>query len=114
MRNTIQNFFNLERTGDRYRVADYLKEFFNILIEETDSKYKENSMLNEEIMYVGFIILASRMMNKQMKAYEVLDILEAVDFRKDDAIWKEFEIVDSKLNVKDSIENMEKLIDNLI
>lgn len=114
LRNTIQNFFNLERTGDRYRVADYLKEFFNILIEETDSKNKENSMLNEEIMYVGFIILASRMMNKQMKAYEVLDILEVVDFRKDDDIWKEFEIVDSKLNVKNSIENMEKLIDNLI
>lgn len=103
--NTINEEFSLERMYDVHRVGDYLEKFFDILLGyyeeqfiEKPLEYKSKTLLVENNIFIGYIILAKRMYEKGIDAVKVIDYLKNIDFNKDNKLWKKLNILDDKGN----------------
>lgn len=115
LRKAIDDNFDLERTRDMYDVSDYLIEYFNVLLsyyeEEFTEKYheyKEASLINDNNLFLGYIILASKMKENDIDAKKVRNYIKNIDFSRDNPLWKELDVLDDKgrltRNAKSGIE----------
>jgi hypothetical protein len=105
----IDTQFDLEKMINVYKVRDYLTKFFNILLETFDdqflinpNKYRNTSLINNNNIFVGYIVLARRMMDMKLEPYEIVRIVESIDFNKTAKHWIESGIVDDKGRITDT------------
>lgn len=105
---TIDEEFTMETKADAMDVGDYLCEFFNYLIGSFSNEfikqydeYKENSLINDNNMFAGYIVLARRMQEENLKISALKKILNNIDFNKENPLWVELGILDNgKLTIK--------------
>jgi hypothetical protein len=100
---SIEKYFNLDRKIDTVEVSEYLQEFFEMLFEYYQNEFIENfqeikkkSMLVENLTFAGYIILASRMREQDISPSKIKKYIENIPFDKDDGLWQELDILDSK------------------
>ncbi|MCA1027001.1 hypothetical protein LCM23_12945 [Cytobacillus kochii] len=97
---TIDDEFNLEKMLDVYKVSGYLIKYFNILMGTFESEFNSNytevrkkSLINSSVMFVGYLILARRMMDRKMDEVKVIDIVSSLNFDRDNPMWQEIGVV---------------------
>lgn len=116
LRNAISNNFDLSRKINVYETTDYLTEFFEVLLSYYENeftteydKYKKESLISDNNMIGGFILLASRMKNNNIEARHVRKYIQNIDFSRNNPKWRELDILDEKFNLtknaKQNIEN---------
>jgi hypothetical protein len=113
--NSIEKNFDLSRTIDRVETFDYLKEFFSTMFDYYQDEFttnfkdtKNTSLLVDNNMFAGYIILASKMKYKGIEPSQVYKYLKNIDFSKTNPLWRELDVLDEKgrltRNAKQGIE----------
>lgn len=99
---------------DHDDVTDYLIEFFNKLVKsfinEFDKKIEktsENSIINHDKMFAGYVELAKRMRDENISLRKLSKIINPKEFDIDNKLWEEKGI----LNNKKMTRNVEKKIE---
>jgi hypothetical protein len=113
----IDEQFELKTRIDAEDVADYLIEFFNFLLGSYPDEFlnkinetRENSLINDNNMFIGYIVLARRMFESDIRAKEIRKIIKNIDFSKENPIWQD-SIVDDKGNLLET-NKVRKVIKN--
>lgn len=102
MADYIDSEFDIKNRGMAADIGDYLTDFFNFLlstVDVNDDSIRKNSLILENSMFIGHIIIAKRMYESGMKARDIRKIIKTIDFSKENPIWKEVGILDSKNNL---------------
>jgi hypothetical protein len=76
-------------------IGSYPEEFINN-IEET----RKTSLINDNNMFIGYIVLARRMYENQIKAKQVRNIIKNIDFSREE--WIKLGVLDEKGNITDT------------
>jgi hypothetical protein len=91
---SIDEQFKMETRADAADVGDYLTEFFNILIGEYSKEFLTNieetrktSLINDNNMFIGYITLARRMFESDIKARDIRKIIKNIDFDRNNPTW---------------------------
>jgi hypothetical protein len=91
---SIDEQFKMETRADAADVGDYLTEFFNILIGEYSEEFLTNieetrktSLINDNNMFIGYITLARRMFESDIKARDIRKIIKNIDFDRNNPTW---------------------------
>lgn len=98
---TIEEEFKMNSNPEALDVADYLTNFFNYLIGTFSQEFLENvvetrknSIINNNNMFIGYVILARRMQDEGIKYRKIKDIVGSIDFSRDNHLWAELNILD--------------------
>jgi hypothetical protein len=111
MATTITEQFDLEKMVNVYKVSDYLTKFFNILFGTFEEeflidpkKHRDTSLINQNnIIGVGYIVLARRMMENKLDPSEVVRIISGINFDKEEnSQWVDLGIIDNKGRITDT------------
>jgi hypothetical protein len=112
---TIEEQFDIKTRSDAEDVADYLIEFFNFLLGaypdeflNNINKTRENSLINDNNMFIGYIVLARRMFEAEIKPREIRKIIKNIDFNKQNSVW-----IDLVLDDKGKLLETNKLRKNI-
>jgi hypothetical protein len=103
--NTIDEEFTMETRADAADVGDYLSEFFNMLIGEfvnNIEETKEKTLMAENSMFVGYIVLARRMFESNIKARDIRKIIKNIDFSRENELWKQIGVLDQNGNLTET------------
>lgn len=94
--NTIDEEFKFERAVDAHKISRYLKNYFDILLSSYPEQFIENplhwkkeSVMVENNMFVGYIVLAKRMYENDIPEIDLLNYIEKIDFDRDNPLWKD-------------------------
>jgi hypothetical protein len=107
---TIEEQFKIETKADAMDVGDYLVDYFNILLGSYPEEFlfdpvgtRKESLICDNNMFVGYIILARKLYERGIKAKEVRKYIKNIDFSLDNPIWKEIEVLDNKNRIADTV-----------
>lgn len=98
--NAIDRNFKLQNKSDEYEVADYLTKFFEYLMslypqEFGDYKNRnKHSLMYYNKMFAGYIALAAKMHKDNIAFKELAEIMNKIDFSRNNPIWMKLGIVD--------------------
>lgn len=116
--NTIEEEFTLNSRLDAADVGDFLVDYFNILLGSYPDEFLKNieetrktSLINNNNMFIGYIVLARRMFESDIKPKNIRKIIKGIDFSKSNELWRDLGILDDKLNIADT-NNARKAIRN--
>jgi hypothetical protein len=91
---SIDEQFKMETRADAADVGDYLTDFFNILIGEYSEEFLTNieetrktSLINDNNMFIGYITLARRMFESDIKARDIRKIIKNINFDRNNSTW---------------------------
>jgi hypothetical protein len=91
---SIDEQFKMETRADAADVGDYLTDFFNILIGEYSEEFLTNieetrktSLINDNNMFIGYITLARRMFESDIKARDIRKIIKNINFDRNNPTW---------------------------
>lgn len=111
---TIDEQFDLERVIDIHNVGEYLKKFFTLIMEQNHDDFIENplqsaktSMIVDNNMFAGYIVLARRLYEEGKDSSEVLHLFEKIDFSKQNTLWRKIGVLNEKLKL-DGTEKVRK------
>jgi hypothetical protein len=110
LKDAIEEQFSLKTKKDVYDLSDYLKEFFDYFLGNFEDDFINNpeesrkkSIINTNNLFYGYICLARRMYENNIKARKVGKILSDIDFSKSNPMWsKELGILDEEGNFVDT------------
>lgn len=119
---TIEEEFNLKTNIDATKTGDYLVKFFDYLIGSYPNEFIDNfkkvryeSLINENTMFAGYIVLANRMKKSDIDFKYITDIVDNIDFSKSNPEWVEKGVIDKEGyilgNAKNSIKNFFRSVD---
>src|SRR5699024_2645627 len=115
---TINKEFDLSRVIDVHLIGDYLVDFFDILIEYYEDDFGEgmaesrrNSLLAENNMFIGYIVLAKRMYEKNIEPANLIRHFDKIDFSKYNIKMIELSILEKNKNLN-QMEIMKRVIKN--
>ncbi|PAV30249.1 hypothetical protein CIL05_07210 [Virgibacillus profundi] len=121
---TIDEQFKLDRMIDVHKVTNYLKTYFNILLGEYAEQFIENpiewkkkSVMVENNMFIGYIVLARRMYELGIDAVNVIDYIDSIDFDKNNELWQDIGFLNEDKNLnktmsaRNAIENYFKQLE---
>lgn len=116
---TIDEQFPMNTRADSMDVGDFLVEYFNALIGSHPEEFIDNveqtrkvSLIADNNMFVGYIVLARRMFDKGIKARQVRKIIRQIDFNRTADIWKELRVVDEQGRIERDTVKLRKNIKN--
>ncbi|QJI52362.1 putative DNA-sulfur modification-associated protein [Psychrobacillus phage Perkons] len=106
---SIDKYFKTVSKRDANNVGNFLIEFFDELLGSYSDEFitnvkesKKVSLMNHNNMFVGYIVLASRMFQSQIPISELNNILSKINFNKDNEMWEELGVLNSKGNIEDT------------
>lgn len=100
----VENNFKINKISEMYDIADYLTEFFDVLLDVYEDEFttnykkvKEESLINDNnIISYGYLLLASRMMKAGIPARNVRKYIANIDFKRDNKLWIDLNVLDNK------------------
>jgi hypothetical protein len=103
----IESNFKITKTSEMYDVADYLIEFFDVLLDVYEDEFinnyhetKKKSLINDNnIIGYGYILLASRMKKENIPARSARKYIRNIDFSRENEMWKELGVLDNNGNL---------------
>lgn len=106
-----------ERRRDIDDVLKKFNEYLDYLFDDY-SKYVDDThnLLFSKLFFVGHVILAKKMFENDKPYNELYNVLDNIDFNKDNPMWKELNIVSEKSNPSEGkiIKNIEKYFKELL
>jgi hypothetical protein len=106
---TIDEEFKMETRADAADVGDFLVEYFNMLLGSYPEEFlmnieetRKKSLINNNNMFIGYIILARRMFESNMKARDIRKIVKDIDFSKENKLWNQIGVLDQKGNITET------------
>ncbi len=116
---TIDQEFIMNTRADAADVGDFLVEFFNMLIGSYQDEFifkveetRKNSLINDNNVFVGYIVIARRMYESDIKAKEIRKVVKSIDFSKDNPLWKDIGVLNEKGNIERDTNQLRKNIAN--
>jgi hypothetical protein len=117
----INKNFEMTRKLDQVEVSEYLKEFFDLLFEYYQDEFvtnfnetKKESLLVENVTFMGYLILASKMKSKDIEPSQVYKYIKKINFSKDNPLWKEIDVLDDKGRLtRNAKQGIEKYFSNI-
>jgi methyl coenzyme M reductase subunit D len=118
----IDEVYKIDDKVEAIKVANYLKNFFNTLFYSFPDeflgdvrKYRDESIINANMMFYGYVILSKRMKDENIPVEKVSDIISKIDFSRNNKEWQELKILDenkhltmkAKNNIKKFFEQVE-------
>jgi hypothetical protein len=107
--NTIDEEFKMNTRADAEDVADFLIDYFNFLIDSYQDEFinhiestRKESLINDNNMFVGYIVLARKMFEKGIKPREVRNYIKDIVFSRENELWKTKGILDDHGNITDT------------
>ena len=98
----IHQEFNIKSKKEALDLAEYLTRFFDYLIGSFQDEFKNNiegvreySLINNNNIFVGYVVLARRLQENDMSVKEIERIVRGVDFNKDNPTWEELGILEN-------------------
>jgi hypothetical protein len=106
---SIDEEFTMETKLDSLDVSDYLVSYFDYLIGSFPEQFIHNvaetrkvSLMVENSMFVGYIVLARRLYESKIKANKVVNIIKEINFNRDNYTWQQIGVVDEKGNLTET------------
>lgn len=103
---TIDEQFKMDSRADAADVGDYLVEYFNMLIgtypDEFINKIEDTrkiSLINDNNMFIGYIVLARRMFEYGIRAREIRKYIKDINFDRSNEEWERAGILDENQNL---------------
>ncbi|MED1863324.1 DNA sulfur modification protein DndB [Fictibacillus nanhaiensis] len=102
---------------DALDVGDWLTKYFDYIVGSFPQQFIEDvpgsrktSLVADNNFFIGYIVLARRMMTNNIDPSKIRDILKGIDFNRDNPKWKELGIVneDNTLNNTNTIRKIIK------
>lgn len=96
---TIDEEFDIRNRAEAADVGDYLVNYFNFLLADVLDNIDETRKTTirlENSMFVGYIVLARKMMENDLKPKEIRKILKQIDFSRSNPLWRELGILTEK------------------
>jgi hypothetical protein len=97
---TIEEEFKMETKKDAMEVGEYLTSFFDYLLGTYPDEFINNlaetrskSIINQNNTFAGYIVLARRMREEGIKLTQLEDILNKVNFSRENKQWDELNIL---------------------
>lgn len=96
----IDREFNMRTDKDVREVYNYLAQFFEELIGDypdifLDNKSRDKSLMNYNKMFSGYVALAARMQKENISLDRLENILDDIDFSKNNPVWTDLEVLNS-------------------
>jgi hypothetical protein len=99
---TIDEVFELNSNRDTILLVKYLGEFFDFLIGSYEQAFitntkdvRKESLINHNVMFSGFIVLAQRFKENNVPVEKVIDIIDRIDFSKENNLWEELGVLNN-------------------
>lgn len=106
---SIDSEFTMDTKLDSLKIADYLTEYFDFLIGSYPDEFineveqtRKESLINDNNIFVGYVTLARRMFEQGIKARQVINIINDIDFNRNNKFWNEIGILDEKGNITET------------
>lgn len=108
--NAIDREFNITARIDVREVADYLGEFFDYLIGKNQEEFSadadtKKSLMNYNKMFAGYVALAAKMKKEDIEPRKVNDVIENIDFAKENPLWQEIGVLNHDLTVRPTLKD---------
>lgn len=117
---TIDEEFKLESKKDAMDLSGYLIKFFDYLIGSFPDAFlnnieqvREHSLINNNVTFAGYIVLARRMKEKKIPISDLPSILEKIDFSKSNPMWEEVGVLENGRISRKARQNMKKFFEKL-
>lgn len=101
--NAIDQFFPMNTKKEALDVAAYLTDFFNYLIGSypdafinNQTEYRKKTIFIDNNTFYGYILLAKRMQEQGCKLNKIQEIINSIDFSRDNKLWEELEVLKNK------------------
>lgn len=106
---TIDEEFKMETRADAADVGDFLVEYFNFLFGSYQDEFikhiestKKESLINDNNMFVGYIVLARKMFENGIKPKEVTNYIKDILFSRENKLWQIRGILDERGNITET------------
>jgi hypothetical protein len=97
---TIDEEFKMNTKSDANEVGEYLTDFFNTLMGTYTDEFinkvretREKSIINSNVMFAGYIVLAKRMREENIPLNKLSVILDKIDFSRDNKEWEDIGVI---------------------
>jgi hypothetical protein len=105
MADAIEREFPMKTKMEARNVAKYLSEFFEYLIGSYPDEFLETDRIKTSLMsynkiFAGYIALAAEMKKENISLDKLKNILDEVDFSRENNAWKEMGILDNEGKVR--------------
>ncbi|MBD1379125.1 DNA sulfur modification protein DndB [Metabacillus arenae] len=105
--NAIDDCFEIKDKADAAKLSKYLIEFFNELVLNFPDEFlgdvaavRKKSLINNNLMFEGYVMLAKKMKDESIPVNKLSEILNKIDFNKENPLWRDINILDETLHVK--------------
>lgn len=105
----IEDEFKMETKLDSMNVGDFLVEFFDYLIGSFSNEFINNleqarneTLLVNNNFFIGYITLARKLYEAEMKPKEIVKIVKSLDMSKENPTWQKLGILDDKGNISET------------
>ncbi|MGG2091306.1 DNA sulfur modification protein DndB [Bacillus sp. S13(2024)] len=102
----IDDVFKVEDKPTAIKVSRYLGEFINKLFFAFPdefmgdiAKIREQSLINANSMFYGYILLAKRMQEENISVDNVEKVLKDIDFSRTNSLWRKIKLIDKNNNI---------------
>ena len=100
---TIDETFKITSKKEATGLAEYLGEFFDHLLGSFPDEFinnpkenKDKSIINSNSTFAGYIVLAKRIKDENINIGKLPQILEQINFSRDNAEWEKLGILENK------------------
>lgn len=116
---TIEEQFTLEKMVDVYKVSNYLVKIFNYLLGTFEdeflinpNEYRSKSLINDNNMFIGYIIISRRLMELKVDPSEIINVVSSINFDRKNKFWQEIGILDKKGNLQTNTKKVRQSIED--
>ncbi|MGG1659456.1 DNA sulfur modification protein DndB [Brevibacillus sp. NRS-1366] len=102
----IDEHFNPSNRIEALQTGQYLSKFFDVLFMSYSEAFVSNigevrkvSIINANFMFDGYILLAKKMQELGLSISDVKEILDRVNFERQNIIWKQLGVLDEAGNI---------------
>lgn len=113
---TIDSEFNITTRIEAEDVGEYLVEVFNNLLGRMPEEFLLNtqevskkSLINANFVFIGYVTLAKRMYENNIKPRKIVDLIKQIDFSRDNPLWQEIGVLDGQHRITGSYMEKPKL-----
>ena len=103
---TIKDEFLLRTRAEAEDVGEYLVEIFNNLLGRLPDEFlfkaeeiSKKSFINANFAFIGYVVLARRMYENELKPRQIVNIVKQIDFSRTNPIWKEIGLVNERNHI---------------
>lgn len=104
----IKDNFEIDNKAEAIKIAKYLNDFFKELcfnypdefLGENLETIKKESLINANIMFFGYVTIASRLLQNNTPIENFLNVMSKIDFSRSNPMWVSLNVITNDGNLK--------------